>query len=183
MFSVPGLIGAKSLEPPIVDAHNSPEALETFLQINYPFNSPPIDDIETLLPVYQLADKYDAKVVFDCIPSIRFNLPPIQAHAIFCVCHRRKDAEAAAPRVPLSSLTSPPDSPLQLMTFEHYPQLTEFMITRNIQMRQIVNKHKKEIIKDSLVPSAPGLRVLDTRDYNIFVVVANSRSPFIFASR
>ena len=86
MFSVPGLIRAKPLEPPIVDAHNSPEALETFLQITYSFNSPPIDDVETLLPVYKLADKNDAKVVSDCILSICFNLPPIQAYAIFRVC-------------------------------------------------------------------------------------------------
>ena len=62
MFSVPQPPPTnESPKLPVVDVHDSPEALEIFLQFIYPIRNPVIRDAYTLASIVRLADKYDAK--------------------------------------------------------------------------------------------------------------------------
>ena len=143
-------------EPPklaIVDVHDSPEALEIFLQIIYPVPNSPINDLDTLTSVLKLADKYDAKAALDVykdyLPLTRDDLPPVELYAILCVCCREREAEAAARRVPLASLSSLPGPMLQLMTVDHYHRLVAFVVTRENAMREIVARHQRTIMAEA----------------------------------
>ncbi|KAF9781556.1 hypothetical protein BJ322DRAFT_230354 [Thelephora terrestris] len=109
-------------KPPIVDVHDPPEALEIFLQIIYPMRNPSINDPQTLASVLRLADKYDAKAVLDARKdyalSIPIDPPPIHLYVVFSACGREKEAEAAARRVPFTSLAVLSGPLLPLMTVD-----------------------------------------------------------------
>ena len=152
MFSIPQPPPTESLQLPIVDVNEPPEALQTFLQIIYPTPNPPINDIETWMPVYRLPDKYDAGVVLNVhkeyILSSYFDSPPIHRYAVLCICGREKEAEAAARRVPFASLASLRSHPLLLlMAFEHYRRLVEFMVARDKIMRDVLSQQRERIEK------------------------------------
>ncbi|KAF9645737.1 hypothetical protein BDM02DRAFT_3172725 [Thelephora ganbajun] len=149
-FSVPLPTPTESPGLPIVDVHDPPEAFEIFLQIIYPTRNPPINDVETLASVLTLADKYDAKAVLDAhkdyLPSMCISSPPIHIYAILCACGREKEAEAAARRVSLASLTSLSGPLLHLMAIEHYQRLVRFIVARDTKMREIASRHQADII-------------------------------------
>ena len=150
MFSVPQPPPTEPTQLPIVDVDDPPEALEIFLQIIYPTHNPPINNIETLVSILRLAEKYGAKAVVDAhkeyLLSMATDSPPIHLYAILCACGRKKEAEAAARRIPLESLVSLDSQPLlHLMTVEHYQRLIRFIIARNKRTREIVNRHREKI--------------------------------------
>jgi len=142
-----------SSQTPIVDVDDPPEALERFLQIIYPIPNPPTNDIETLSSLLRLADKYDAKVVFDVFkiyfPSTHIDLPPIHIYAILCACGSEKEAEAVARRVPFASLTCLGSRHLHLMTTVQYHRLVSFLAARHKRMQQIVSQHRGDIVDDT----------------------------------
>lgn len=80
MFSVPQPPPTESSQLPIVDVDDPPEALEIFLQIIYPNRNPLINNIETLVSILRLADKYNAEAIRDVhayyLPLMYSNLPP-----------------------------------------------------------------------------------------------------------
>ena len=155
MFSLPQPTPIESSQLPIVDVNDPPEALEMFLQIVYPTPNPPINDIEALVSVLRLADKYNAGVVLDAhkdfLQSTGLDSPPVHVYAILCICGRKKESEAAARRVPFASLASLTSHPLlRLMTVEHYHRLVVFMVTRDKRMWEILNKRQAEAEMDIL---------------------------------
>jgi hypothetical protein len=150
MFSVPQPPATKSSQLPIVDVDDPPEALEAFLQIIYPTRNPLIENIETLVAVLRLADKYDAKDILDIhkhhLPSMYSSSSPIQMYAILCACGREEEAGAAARRVPFASLKTLDSNPLlQFITTPQYQQLVSFMTVRDQKMREIVGRHQRDI--------------------------------------
>ena len=160
MFSVPQPRTADSSELPIIDVSDPPEAFEMFLRTIYPTRNPLITDVETLVTVLRLADKYDAKDVLDIhkdhLPSLSSNLPPIQIYAILCACGREEEAGAAARRVSFASLSTLDSNPLlQLITATHYQRLMSFMTVRDQRMREILKKHQKQIHSDLWGHSCP----------------------------
>ena len=149
MFSVPQPPPAESSRLPIVDISDSPEAMEVFLRIIYPTPNPPINDIETLASILRLADKYNAEAIFDVhkeyLLSMYIDSPPVHIYAIFCICGREQEAEAAARRVPFASLADLSSHPLlSLMTVEHYHRLVRFMLARDKRMREILDERRQE---------------------------------------
>ena len=92
IFSLPQPTPIESSQLPIVDVNDPPEALEMFLQIIYPTANPPINDIEALVPVLRLADKYNAGVVLDAhkdfLQSTGPDPPPAHVHTTPCICGR-----------------------------------------------------------------------------------------------
>lgn len=154
MFSVPQPPPTdESSELPIVDVNDPPEALEAFLRIIYPIRNPLIDDVETLVSVLRLADKYDAKDALNVhhghFPSMYTNFSPVETYAILCACGREKEAEAAARRVPFASLDALDSNPLlQLITTTQYQGLVSFMTARDERMRDIVRDHHRVIAND-----------------------------------
>jgi len=144
----------ESSQTPIIDVDDPPEALEAFLQIIYPIPNPPANNTETLASLLRLADKYDAKVVFDtfktCSPLTCVDPPPpIHIYVILCACGLEKDAEAVARRVPFASLICLDSRHLHLMTTVQYHRLVSFMIARHQRMQQIVNQHREHIVRDA----------------------------------
>ena len=150
MFSVPQPPSTTSSQLPTVDVNDPPEVFEMFLRFIYPLPNPPINDIETLASLLHLADKYDAKAVLDAhkeyLPSMYVGSSPVHIYAILCVCGRKKDAEAAARRVSLTSLASLSGPLLHLMTIEHYQRLVKFTVARDTEMRKIVNRNREAIM-------------------------------------
>ena len=152
MFSVPQPPPTESSQLPIVDVDDPPEALEIFLQIIYPNRNPLINNIETLVSILHLADKYNAEAIRDVhayyLPPMYSNLPPVQMYAILCACGRERDAGAAARRVSFASLETLDSNPLlQFITTAQYQRLVSFMTVRDRKMRQIVNKHRAKIAR------------------------------------
>jgi len=161
MFSVPQPQPTESSKLAVVDVHDPPEALETFLQIVYPTPDPPINDTETLASVLRLADKYNAGAILDICKEYLLSTcpdsPPIYIYAILCICGREKEAEAAARRVPLASLASLGSHPLlRLMTVEHHRRLTRFVVTRGERMREILSDRRAEFVKRLLSSCSSG---------------------------
>ena len=159
MFSVPQPSPTESSELPIVDVNDPPEAFGIFLQTIYPTRNPLITDVETLVAVLRLADKYDAKDVLDIhkdhLPSLSSNLPPIHIYAILCACGRDEEAGAAARRVSFASLNTLDSNPiLQLITATQYQRLASFMTARDRRMREIVKRQQQHIQWD-WSPSCP----------------------------
>jgi len=153
MFSVPQPPSADSSQLPIVDVNDPPEAFEMFLRTIYPTRNPLITDVETLVTILRLADKYDARDTIDIhrdyLPPTPNNSPPIELYAILCACGRDKEAGAAARRVPLASLDSLDSNPLlQLMTATQYQRLASLMAARDKRMRAIVKSHQQRIQLD-----------------------------------
>ena len=150
MFSVPQPPPTESTHLPIVDVDDPPKALEMFLQFIYPTRNPPINDIETLVSILRLADKYNAKDVLDVhkdyLPSTSPDFPPIQMYAILCACGREEEAGAVARRVPFASLKTLDSNPLlQFISATQYQRLVSFMTARDQKMRQIVSRHHQNI--------------------------------------
>jgi hypothetical protein len=151
MFSAPKLSPTEPSQIPIIDVDDPPKALEAFLQIIYPAREPLIENIETLVSVLRLADKYGAKDALAIhkhhLPSMYSNSPPIQIYAILCACGREEEAGAAARRVPFESLKTLDSNPiLQLITTTQYQRLVSFMTVRDQKMREIVRRHHKSIM-------------------------------------
>ena len=122
------------------------------LSTQSPIPNPLIDNTETFASVLRLADKYDAKAVFDAcnyyLPSIHNN-SPLQSYGILCACGREKEARAVARRAPFTSSTCPGLSPLlDLMTTKQYHRLMSFMVARDRRTRQIVSEHQAEIRRE-----------------------------------
>ena len=160
MFSVPQPPPTESSELPIVDVNDPPEAFGIFLQTIYPTRNPLITDVETLVAVLRLADKYDAKDVLDIhkdhLPSLSSNLPPIHIYAILCACGRDEEAGAAARRVSFASLNTLDSNPiLQLITATHYQRLVSLITTRDERMRGIIKIHRQRIRDDEWNNSCP----------------------------
>jgi len=152
MFSVPQPPPAKTSELSIIDVHDPPEVLEMFLRIIYPTPNPPINDIETLVSVLRLADKYHAEVVLDAhkeyLLSMSLDSPPVHTYAILCICGREKEAESAARRISFASLASLSSHPLlRLMTVEHYHRLVRFMVARDRGMSEFLKVHQTKTEK------------------------------------
>ena len=164
MFSVPQPPPIESTQLPIIEVSDPPEALEMFLQIIYPTHNPLINNVGTLASVLRLADKYDAKAVLDVhkdyLLSTPSDFPPIQTYAILCACGREKEAGAAARRVSFPSLDTLDSNPLlRLITTTQYQRLLSFMTVRDQTMREIVNKHHKDIA-DGYHPCADAAHTL-----------------------
>jgi len=154
MFSVPQPPPTESSELPIVDVNDPPEAFEIFLRTIYPTRNPLITDIQTLVTIIHLADKYDAKDVLDIhkdhLPSLSGNLTPIQLYTILCACGREYEAGAAARRVSFASLSTLDSNPLlQLITVTQYQRLVSFMTARDRRMREIVKSHQEQLQKNN----------------------------------
>ena len=150
MFSAPLLSAELSATAklPVIDVHDSPEALEMFLQIIYPVRNPQINNLETLVSVLKLADKYDASALDtlkDSLPWACIDSPPIHLYALHSACGRKKEAEAVARRIPLASLDSLPGFLLQLMTVENYHQLVRFVISRSKKTQDIARRYKEDL--------------------------------------
>jgi len=92
MFSVPQPPLTESLELPIVDVNDPPDAFEIFLRTIYPTRNPPITDAKTLVTVLRLAGKYDAKDVLDIhedrLPLSSGDFTPIDMYTVLCACGR-----------------------------------------------------------------------------------------------
>ena len=149
MISIPQPADDNSQKLPIVDVDDPPEALEMLLLIIYPFPNPSIVDVGTLASVLILADKYDVKAALDYIPSMYTDFSPIERYAILRTSGHEDEAKDAARRVPFAALASLPRPLLQLMTVEHYQELTEFMVARNNRMGKIVEEHREKILNDA----------------------------------
>lgn len=150
MFSVPQPPPIGSPQLPIVDVDDPPEALKVFLQSIYPTRNPLINDVETLLSVLRLTDKYDAKDALnihrDYLPSSYSKFSPIEMYAILCACGREEEAGVAARHVSFASLKTLDSNPLfQLITIAQYQRLVSFMIARDKRMREIVSSHREHI--------------------------------------
>ena len=153
MFSVPQPPATESSQLPVIGLHDSPEALEMFLQLIYPTRSYLASDADTLASILRLADKYDAKGVLDTykdyLPPNHCDFPPIQVYAILCTYGREKEVEAVARRVPFASLKSLGTTPLlQLASVTQYQRLVSFMTARDQRMREIVSGHHEYIATD-----------------------------------
>jgi len=152
MFSVPHRTESSQL--PIVDVNDPPEALEIFLLIIYPTRNPLITNVETLVAVLRLADKYDAKDAVDIrkdyLSPMSGGVPPIEMYAILCACGRGEEAGAAARPVPFASLNALDSNPLlQFITTAQYQRLVSLMTARDRRMREIVKLHQKQIQQDT----------------------------------
>lgn len=134
---------------PHVDVQDPPKAWENILQTIYPtLPNPTIDNLDDLESLLFAAQAYEMQFVIETHKKVLehrefIKQDPLRLYAIACACGFEDQATHIANKAELVAVTRRPDSgDLKGLTFGAYRRLVSFLVDRDIEWRQTLDRAK-----------------------------------------